>query len=446
MKNNDKFVINDKSAFGKLIHNLFYNNKYLAIFSFILAVVFWVIVVMEFSPETTYEIKDVPVAIKVENSTAEKLDLHPFTDKEFKVDVTIKGKRYAINKNELSADDVTVNANLNYVDSVGLHSLQLVATKTDRASDFEIVSLSNEEIEVYFDLYKEIEIALKVKPLPEDLVADGYYCKEPVVSPDTIVIGGAATQIDLVDRENIYAKIDPDELASTSGIKKTKHFNSKIDLVDSYGNIINFIDIKENSNVVITVPVMKKAEFETSVEFFNMPENYEDYINDISITPETLNVCATSDVISSLESIVVGRIEFSELKEGQNVFTFEKEDFGANLTISDNIDKATVIIDVQNVASKTVSINSGSINFINPDNLTVSLVEDYSTIKDIVIYGPEEDIESITSESISATVNLSGYAGETGRDTVVVDIGVSNNKCWAYTHDVYEIPVDIVVN
>ncbi|MBE6782751.1 MAG: hypothetical protein E7536_01910 [Ruminococcaceae bacterium] len=444
MKNNDTSVFNNKSGFGKLIHNLFYNNKYLAIFSFVLAVVFWVIVVMEFSPETTYEIKDVPVAINVENSTAEKLDLLPFTDKEFKVDVTIKGKRYAINKNELSAEDVTVSANLNYVDSVGLHSLQLVAKKTDRASDFEIISLSNEEIEVYFDLYKEIEVELKTKALPENLIAEGYYSNGPIPSPKTIVIGGAATQIDLLDREGIYARIDPDELASTSAIKKTTHFNSKIDLVDSYGNIINFIEIKETAPVVITVPVMKKAEFATDVEFFDTPENYQDYINDISINPETLNVCAASDVVSSLESIIVGRIDFSELKEGKNIFTFSKEDFGANLTIFDQIDKATVVVDIQNVATKSVSINSSSINFILPENYTISLVEDFSTINDIVIYGPEEEIANLGAESVSATVNLIGYTGETGSDTVIVEINVNNEKCWAY--GVYEIPIDVIVN
>ena len=82
MKRNNQ-TKNGKAPF---FHKLFYNNRYLAVFSFIAAFITWIVVVMEFSPETTYKIQDVPVEINIENTTAEKLDLQPFTEKEYTVD------------------------------------------------------------------------------------------------------------------------------------------------------------------------------------------------------------------------------------------------------------------------------------------------------------------------------------------------------------------------
>ena len=106
---------NNQTKTGKIpfFHKLFYNNRYLAVFSFIAAFIIWIVVVMEFSPETTYKIQDVPVVITLENTTAEKLDLQPFTEKEYTVDVTVKGKRYSITQRDISPEDITVTANLN---------------------------------------------------------------------------------------------------------------------------------------------------------------------------------------------------------------------------------------------------------------------------------------------------------------------------------------------
>ena len=441
MKNNAQSK--NKSVFDKGFHKLFYNNKYLAVFSFIAAIILWVVVVIEFSPETTYVIKDVPVLISTENTTAERLNFAAFTDKEFKVDVTIRGKRYAINKKELLPTDITVTANLNSVNSVGTHNLQLIAVKNDRTADFEIVSLSQEEISVFFDIYKEIEIDLKTKPLPSELIPEGYYSSGAVASPKSVLVGGPATEINKIDKENVYAKIDPEELEQKSVIEETTHFHSKIDLIDAYGNALKFVKIIDPSPMLV-VPVMKKAEFATGVEFSNTPDDYENrYITSCTIDPPTLNVYVTPDVISTLNEVTVGTIDFSQLKEGKNVLTFSKEEISANITVADEIDEITVTVEVANVASKTVNISKSQISFPGkPDNYQIKLVEGSSSIPGVTIYGSEEDISKVTSDSIYATVNLSNYDEGVGRKTVVVDISINNNNCWVY--GVYELLIDVV--
>lgn len=426
-------------------HNLFYNNKYLAFFSFITAFIIWIVVVMVFTPETTYKIEDVPVVIDLEDTTAQKLDLQAFTEKEYTVDVTVEGKRYSITQRDLSPDDITVTANISYVDSVGDHTLKLVANKNNRNADYEIVALSSEEIEVYFDAYKEIQVDLKVENLPEGIIPEGYYSDGAVLSSNSIVIGGAASQINRIDKENIYARINEDEIANHDTLTKTTHFSSEISLVDNYGNKVDYVEVKSSAPVVITVPVMKKAEFATEVEFTNTPDNYVDFISSVSITPETLNICATEDVISSLENVIVGAIDFSELKSGKNIFKFKKDDFSVNLKVFDDIEEVSVTVIIDDLETKRVNIDKSRISFTNvSDNCTVSFVDNESVISDVLLYGTADEIEKINSDSVYAIIDMSGYKGKTGRDEVKARISVNNSNCWAYGS--YKLPINVVIN
>lgn len=438
---------NNQTKKGKapFFHNLFYNNKYLAIFSLLSAFVIWIVVVMEFSPETTYKIQDVPVVIDVENTTAQRLDLQPFTEKEYTVDVTVEGKRYSVTQKDISPEDITVTANMNYVDSVGAHSLQLVATKNDPYADYEIVALSSEQVEVYFDAYKEIQVDLKTEEIPQDIIPDGYYVDGPVLSSNTITVCGASTQINRIDKDNIYAKVSDEDKEDTKKLEKTAYFNAVIDLVDNYGNKVNYVQLKDESPVVITVPVLKKAEFATAVEFSNTPENYRDFIESIKISPETLNIGAAEDVISEMENISVGTIDFTNVKSGKNVFKFKKDDFSTNLKVLEDLEEVTVVVNIFEASKKVVNIDKSNVSFTNvPENCIVSLVDSYSLIENVSVFGAKDAISLLDPDSVYAVVDMANYNGKTGRDTVVAKISVRSASCWVY--GTYEIPVNVVVS
>ncbi len=438
---------NNQTKNGKppFFHNLFYNNKYLAVFSFIAAFIIWIVVVMAFSPEITYKIQDVPVVINIENTTAEKLDLQPFTEQEYTVDVTVEGKRYSITQRDISPEDITVTANLNYVDSVGAHTLKLVPTKNDPYADYEIIALSSEEIEVYFDAYKEIQIDLKTEEIPQKLISDEFYVDGPVLSSTTVTVCGAATQINRIDKDNIFAKVSDDDKEDTKKLEKTSYFNAVIDLVDDYGNKVNYVQLKDEVPVVITIPVLKKAEFATTVEFSNTPENYRDFIESIKIYPETLNIGAAEDVVSSMQNVSVGTIDFSRIKVGRNVFKFSKDDFSTNLKVFDEIEEFEVTVNVFEASSRKFDIDKSRISFTNvPENCIVSLVDTASTIKGAVVYGAESEISLLDDDSVYAVVDMTDYVGKTGRDTVFAKVTVQNASCWAF--GTYEVPINVVVS
>ena len=75
---------------------LFSNNRFVLLFSIVLAFVIWTAISMTASPEETFLIKDVPVDFSLKGSMPEQLGLQAFGNTDFKVDVEVYGKRYIV--------------------------------------------------------------------------------------------------------------------------------------------------------------------------------------------------------------------------------------------------------------------------------------------------------------------------------------------------------------
>ena len=72
--------------------------------------------------------------------------------------------------------------------------------------EFEIVSVSEQQIEVYFDVYKEIDFLLEPKVITDgDLVKSGYIAGDPILSADKVTVSGPATEIDSI--KNVFLQL-----------------------------------------------------------------------------------------------------------------------------------------------------------------------------------------------------------------------------------------------
>ena len=140
MKNKDK----NKTKFS--LSALLNNNRILMVISLIIAFGVWIWVAIEKSPEVQKVVSGVPVSINMSNSIPEHLGLQIFGESEFTVDVSITGKKYVLSA--LDKNDIVVEANLNYVDSPGIKTLQLKISPKNESDDFVITSSSSNYIEV----------------------------------------------------------------------------------------------------------------------------------------------------------------------------------------------------------------------------------------------------------------------------------------------------------
>ena len=105
---------------SRKLSDLFYNNRFLLIFSVVAAVIIWVVVAVEFSPETTITVRNVPIRIS-STGLIDSKKLEAFGAENLTVDVTVVGKRYIVEDDSI-INDLDAVANTASVTKSGTHT------------------------------------------------------------------------------------------------------------------------------------------------------------------------------------------------------------------------------------------------------------------------------------------------------------------------------------
>lgn len=194
------------------LSDLLYNNRFLLVFSVCVAVIIWVIVAVEFSPETKVTIKNVPIRV-IAAGLDEDSDLQPYGASNLTADITIVGKRYIVEDDKI-INDLEVVANTGYVTGAGVHRLTVDVGSISTRPQYEIVDCSVSEIEVMYD--KEITKSFIVEPeLTAEtgkLAADGFFAIVP--SPATVKVVGPQSEIGLIEKVKAESIVEGDFTSS----------------------------------------------------------------------------------------------------------------------------------------------------------------------------------------------------------------------------------------
>ena len=134
------------------IEGLFYNNKFLMVFSIVVAIILWATVKINYSADTTRTVSDLKISLANTVSQAEDIEVF-FGSEDLLAEVEVSGKAYNINQHALTKDDIIVEAIGTYVDTAGYKVLTLTAkiAETSAASDVKITKITPSSITVYFD-------------------------------------------------------------------------------------------------------------------------------------------------------------------------------------------------------------------------------------------------------------------------------------------------------
>lgn len=379
-------------------NKLFYNNRFVLIFSIILSAIIWLIVAMEFSPEVERVLKNVPVKIDLSNSV-ETFDLQVFGKKDFTVDITVVGKRYEVSSNALSAESFSVTAKTNYVDSAGKQTLQLEVTPKAQSIDYEIKDVSEDYIEVYFDNYKEGEFALVPDIIyPDKVVPDGYFKDKEVLSAKTVTVSGPATEINKISKISAEVEID-------KTLTATKTFKAQITPLGEFGSTLKYLTINNgNEDISITIPVYKIVNLPVSVSFKNVPAYYINQPLKYTCAPDNGSFAINEDALTTMSKLNIGTIDFCDLKAGINIININISDI-SGAKVMDDTKKFRVSIDASGMSEIRVPFKKSDIPIINtPDDFEVAL-NDFD-ISSVIVVGPPLIIEKLTSEDIFAEIDL----------------------------------------
>lgn len=410
------------------LRQLFSNTKFLVVFSILVAFIFWIVVALEYAPVIENEIKDIPVKIDMNNSVPDKLGLQIFGQSDYTINVTVRGNRYIVGGDLLTADDFEATAQTAYVDSAGKHSLVVKITAKDANADYEIISKSTDYIEVYFDKYaeKEVEVTPRIISELDDYTADDYmFDKADIIyETKTVKVSGAQTEVNSITAA--YADIPIEKkLTQSETIDASVVLSNGSDLDSKYVKING----ESRLTVPVTLPVYKMQTSAVSVSFKKTPS---DYINSpllYSISPSRVRVAVLQNGSDTTNSLEIGTIDFANITPSNGSFTF----LASNVKTAKFLDGTTsfnVEVNTDGLSTKKLEPNINSIMITGGSGVSAGNV-DLSSIGSVTVVGTQTALASVNANMLEVNINLTNIKLEEGENTVPVTVTLKNSKnCW----------------
>lgn len=410
------------------LRQLFSNTKFLVVFSIVVAFIFWIVVALEYAPVVENEIKDIPVKIDMNNSVPDKLGLQIFGQSDYTINVTVRGNRYIVGGDLLTADDFEATAQTAYVDSAGKHSLVVKVTAKDANADYEIVSKSADYIEVFFDKYaeKEVEVTPRIISELDDYTADDYMFDKADIIYDTktVKVSGAQTEVNSITAA--YADIPIEKkLTQSETIDASVVLSNGSDLDSKYVKING----ESNLKIPVTLPVYKMQTSAVSVSFKNTPS---DYINSplvYSISPSRVRVAVLQNGSDTTNSLEIGSIDFTQITPSNGSFTF----LASNVKTAkflDGTSSFSVEVNTDGLSTKTLEPGINSIMITGGSGISAGNVE-LDSIGQITVVGTQTALKSINANMLEISINLTNTKLEEGENSVPVTVTLKNSKnCW----------------
>jgi YbbR domain-containing protein len=404
---------------NKKFSDLLHNDKLMLAFSFIAAIIIWLAVVINVSPEMTTTIQNVKVTI--DNTVPAQFGLEVFGDNEFYVDVTVKGKKYQISS--LKPEDIKILAQTNNVDSAGIRTLLLKSDQTFGNNDYTVTAISQKSIDVYFDVPKTVQIVIEPDIVVDniEIVEEGFKTGEINLSETAVNVTGPSTEINRIVKAVARLKLQ-------KSLSSNKSADVDVMLLDENGKSnFNYVTT-DVDKVVLTIPVLRVKEVNTTLLFKNAPDEY--VLNPLSytISPSEDFFNISVDEYDKITEFPVGTIDFKSISPSNYVFEFLRTD----LPVSDESDteKFVVKLDVSDISQEYFTISSKKVKVNNPNNL------DYKVSglnKSVVVVGSEKALESITEADISVEIDISDINITAGQTTSVpANVTVKSSNCWIY--------------
>lgn len=415
------------------LRNIFYHNTFVLAFSFVIALVTWFVMAYGSDMNRTYTIQDVPITV-VPSTEAEADGLRVFNMSYATADIEVSGNSLITSK--LTAEDFKVTASLNPTSTkLTGNTLQKLTVpvrvvKTSTLSEYEIVAINPKEINLEYDRYKEVTLPLENEI--EYSADTGFYPGSPVLSEDSVTVSGPESAVNKVSRVAVGYVLD-------SPLRSTEEFSSPIRLYDQNNQEITdtaslYLSLSADT-VQVTVPVMARKSVALVANIVHQPSAFAE--NRISIEPAQIDIAGAQEVLDSINEIRLGSaIDFADLDLSRpSSFTVDipLPSGVRNITNAgeSTITQATVTINLNGYTKSTVTVPEANIQILNnPAGKDVQLT---TRSIELVVVGPQAQINRLTGDSISVQVDLNNIPNRTGITEAPVTASISGSageSCW----------------
>ena len=174
----------------------------------------------------------------------------------------------------------------------------------------------------------------------------------------------------------------------------------------------------------VTLNVYQVRELPLSVAFINTPNNFDESSLSYSLSVPTLRVAGPAKIVGPLNELSV--VAFDLGRE----FTFDR-DYQKNIELPngvvslDGVSTVTIQFDTTKMASRTFSVSN-----LRPVNVpsTINLDVLTTVIRNVTVYGPADEMEELSADSILAQIDCQDLTVTSGQQTVPVSIQIPSSS------------------
>ena len=340
------------------IWNLIRNNWHLKLFSVVISIIVWFVIVQYVNPEDTRKLDNIRIEINTVDSIPVQEGLVLVTDYDETLSITYTAGRDVIAM--LNAEKIKAYVDLSGATKSGEYDFPV---KIDTGGqNITIVSQTVKFATLKYE--KSISAQVKVDVLADGTVAEGYMKNEPVCVPSYINIEGPESKVSKI--------VAAEAVVPEKTFKETNVYSCEYRFVDENGDTVSkdFI-VADTEKVDVTVSVLKTKTIPITATIINSSGGYEGNFAKLSIQPSSITIAGSDEVLETYNSYDLGTIDVAE----------QKDDFTQNYVVSlqngirnvDGISTVSVGVGFGDIRTKTLKFTAFKIeNLTNEQNAEIS--------------------------------------------------------------------------
>ncbi|PHV71201.1 hypothetical protein CS063_05780 [Sporanaerobium hydrogeniformans] len=400
------------------MNRIFTHNLSWKIGSLVLAAILWVFVINSQNPTQPQEIRNIPIVIKgldeLESKGFVLKNQDKIKDQKFKA--VIRGPRLQVDK--VLANKSLIKATLDltpYINELTVDSIINVAeyTVTVSLEGVSVISTAPEVTSVILEKEKSVEKKITYRKIGEP--KNGYMDLAPIITPNTVVLSGAQSDIDNIKEVSVEINIDKFSQDYLIDRVPIKVYDAEGKEIANLKKSVQLVDVKLPIGKTKTVPL--EATFTGT-----LPTDYV-HTNTL-ISPKEITIVGKEELVDQIEKIELKPISLDNLIQTSIIKT--EIVLPKGIEYIDAIDKqvdVTLEIKKENTYPFDVSTTGMQIEVIGMnETLGYELLTHQISI---ILKATAEELVTFDTAGITGKLDLTGL--DEGDYTIPIELTVPEN-------------------
>lgn len=365
--------------------------------SFAVALGLWLYVVTNVSPQSEQNYTKIPVIFENESVLLDR-DLMLVSGQDSSVSVRLNGNRADLNN--LSSGNIVVTVDLSGITEPGHYEREY---KISYPSGITSVSVAKRitptvSLDVVEYASKEVPVQIVTRgTLRGDLILDE---EKATTSVQAVTVSGPKSEVDQIS----FAGLEVD----CSDLTATLTGDYVYTLMNADGEPVNVSNVRTDTGEIhLVLPVEHVKDVPLKVELVD-GGGATGSNADCGIEPKFITISGSEEALAKIDEWVLTTVNLGDVDLGTPYVSEVEIKLPENLTNRSGVSTAQVTVSLNGLVTKTITLTRDHIQTKNvPEGMEARV---FTQQLDIILRGSAGELETITADDITATVDLTEKA------------------------------------